>query len=613
MNLVHPGIQLQNRYLVLQPLGKGGWSQTFDVDDRGTVKVLKVLDLQRFHNLEGRQKAIALFEREAEVLRRLNYPGIPRVEPEGYFILSQEGQESIHCLVMEKINGLNLDQWLKQERSITPDCAIVWLKQLVQILAPLHEEGLIHRDIKPSNIMLQPDGQLTLIDFGGVREVSETYLRNVTGTGLISPGYTPPEQAEGRAVLQSDFFALGRTFVHLLTGDHPLDLERDPRSGKLLWADRVAAMPPLLADLIDYLMALLPGRRPQTPQIILRYLEEILAPASPPVLVRPGSPPPAPLVSRSPSQPLFRRLAAVFRPVVPVNPWEKVALRHTLSGHEDAISAIALSPDNQLLISGSYDTTIKLWSLRSKTLVQTLTHHRDRVTCLAISPDSYLVASSSHDKTVKLWSLDGNLQQTLTGHLHKINAVMFSPNGKLVISSSSAETKVWSTQTGRLLRSLSDAHAETVRTVAFHPNGKTCVIGYLKGTIEVWSPHTGQFLRTLSTNVGGVTTLAFSPDGQFLAGGIGRTLQLWHGSTGQYLRTLETLDSSFAVAFNPNSQVLASGGDRDVTLWQPHTGELRHRLSGHAGTIRAIAFSPDNTILASGSQDKTIKLWLPTP
>jgi len=617
VNFVYPGALLNNRYRVLQPIGKGGLSQTFDVDDAGITKVLKVLNLQRFDNTEGKKKTIALFQREADVLSRLNYPGIPNVDSDGYFVLSEPEQEPIHCLVMEKIHGLNLQQWLEQEHSqpITQDHAIAWLKQLVTILEKLHQEGLIHRDIKPSNIMLKPDGQLVLIDFGGVREITETYLRNVTGTGLISPGYTPPEQADGKAVLQSDFFALGRTLVHLITGTHPIDLEKDPRTGKLLWRDRASQISEPLADLIDYLMALLPSRRPRTPQLILKYLDELSAPTTLPdrpqtLINRPSrqSPP----LQRS----LLQKLGIVFRASSdPSVSWKRVALRGTLLGHTGTVATIAMSAEHHLLISGSYDTTIKLWSLRSKNLLETLCQHSDRVTNVAISPNSDCFASSSFDKTICLWSLPtGNLQQTLTGHRHRVNQVIFSPNGRILISSSSREINIWSVQTGRLLRSLSDSETDNVRAIAFNADGKTCVLGYLDGRLEVWNPHTGQLVYAVSSHMGGVTSIAVSADGRFLACSVGRTVQIWNAQTYKPLQILNNaFDGSSAIAYTPNSQVLASGGDKEIALWNPQTGNLLHRLLGHTNPIRTVAFSPDGTILASGSQDQTIKLWLPTP
>ncbi|MBD1902069.1 serine/threonine-protein kinase [Trichocoleus sp. DQ-A3] len=278
---IRPGILLQGRYRVVRQIGGGGFGQIFEVDDGGEAKVLKVLSLERFNNPIIKNKAIVLFQREAEFLSRIRHPGIPRVEPDGYFTWSGASSEPLHCLVMEKIAGCNLQEWLlaRSNQPITTEEARTWLTQLLEILQQLHQQQYFHRDIKLSNIMLRPQGQLVLVDFGAVREVTQSYLQqqkgNETGTVIISAGYTPPEQAEGRAVPQSDFFALGRTFVYLLTGKPPLDFPKNPQTGELIWRDQAPQVSPQLAGLIERMMAPFPGQRPQNSEKILQYLAEI--------------------------------------------------------------------------------------------------------------------------------------------------------------------------------------------------------------------------------------------------------------------------------------------------------------------------------------------------
>lgn len=277
-NLIQPGLLLQGRYRVIVRIGGGGFGDIFDVDDGGLIKVLKVLNLANFNNPDIKQKATILFQREAEFLMSQRHPGIPHVETDGYFNWPEGSSKALPCLVMEKIPGQNLQEWMlaRANQPITTETAIEWLTKLTQILNLLHDRKYFHRDIKPSNIMLKPDGQLVLVDFGAVREVTETYLRqqkeNCTGTAIISAGYTPSEQAEGHAVPQSDFFALGRTFVYLLTGKSPIELPKDAENGQLIWRDKATQLLPHLADLLDRMMAIFPGKRPQDCQEILQIL-----------------------------------------------------------------------------------------------------------------------------------------------------------------------------------------------------------------------------------------------------------------------------------------------------------------------------------------------------
>jgi serine/threonine protein kinase len=157
------------RYRATRLLGEGGFAKTFEVNDRGFTKVLKVLQLKE-------PKAIALFQQEALVLQKIKHPGVPRVEPQGYFTVRVRSNPTpIHCLVMQKIYGQNLEDWLgdRNHYPITQTEAIDWLKQLTEILQEVHRLQFFHRDIKPSNIMLQPNGQLALIDFGSVRKSPE--------------------------------------------------------------------------------------------------------------------------------------------------------------------------------------------------------------------------------------------------------------------------------------------------------------------------------------------------------------------------------------------------------------------------------------------------------
>ncbi len=239
---IHCGSELllQGRYRLVAPLGGGGFGRTFEVDDNGARRVLKVL-------LKEHPKAVELFKQEADVLVRLRHPGIPKVDRDGYFTFTPANStEAFHCLVMEKIAGANLQDWLKNRgRPISQEQALNWLKQLSEILDQVHRLNYFHRDIKPHNIMCKPNGQLVLIDFGTAREVSATYFAKVgqgqNVTGIVSPGYTPPEQTNGKAVPQSDFFALGRTFVYLLTGKPPTAFPENPRTGKLMWRKGAAS------------------------------------------------------------------------------------------------------------------------------------------------------------------------------------------------------------------------------------------------------------------------------------------------------------------------------------------------------------------------------------
>jgi serine/threonine protein kinase len=243
--------------------------------NKSSQKILKILKNPRLQDL---------FEREVRTLKKLDHPSIPKVL-DGYFRnTSNECQNEsfpVSWFVMEKVEGHTLEQYLQQEGTINQAQAIDWMRQLVEILAFIHQYAFYHRDIKPSNIMRReheqyPFGQLILIDFGSVRVSGlpeKSSRRNVTS--IVSPGYTPLEQLNGDAKPQSDFYALGRSFVQLMTGKHPIDLSQDKRTRNLNWHPQIQnKFEGWFIDLIDDLMDQQELNRPQDAQEILCRLRK---------------------------------------------------------------------------------------------------------------------------------------------------------------------------------------------------------------------------------------------------------------------------------------------------------------------------------------------------
>ncbi len=177
-----------------------------DIQNPSTALILKTL-------ISEDLKVRSLFEQEQILSNKLIHLGISK----GYdsFSVSIENHQEILCLVMEHIPGKNLEQWMIENGSIGQEQAVKWLKQLLITIGYLHEQQIIHRDIKPSNIICKPDGDLVLIDFGSAKQVTKKTINN---TAVGSFGFTAPEQFSGKAVIQSDFYALGKTLMYLLMG-----------------------------------------------------------------------------------------------------------------------------------------------------------------------------------------------------------------------------------------------------------------------------------------------------------------------------------------------------------------------------------------------------------
>ncbi|QSJ20886.1 WD40 repeat domain-containing protein [Nostoc sp. UHCC 0702] len=118
---------------------------------------------------------------------------------------------------------------------------------------------------------------------------------------------------------------------------------------------------------------------------------------------------------------------------------------HTLMGHSHIVGSLAMSADGKLLVSGSWDHTIKIWYLETGRLIRTLKGHTDRVYAIALCPDEQIIASGSADKTIKLWHLEtGELLATFTGHNNIVTALAFTASGEMLVSGSLDKTiKIW--------------------------------------------------------------------------------------------------------------------------------------------------------------------------
>ncbi|WP_373534009.1 protein kinase [Microcoleus sp.] len=568
-----------------------GFGNIYEVFQGFSAKILKVLKPE----WNNQPKAIELFKREYEVLKELSQQGVRGIpQAESYFEYATKPGLKLYCLVMEKVEGVDLIQWLNNNGKVNQTQALKWLREIVLILDKIHQKKYFHRDIKPPNIMMRNNGELVLIDFGTAREETQTYYQKVQGgqvTGISSVGYTPIEQQHGQAVAPSDFFALGRTFVHLLTGKHPLDMY-DPMRDVLNWRGYTENINPLLLDLIDDLMARLAADRPQNTQVILQRLERLdrleqnLKQPQNPV------PPPVPISHPQFSKKQIRNSLIVvgsitllglgivwLRPsgiditkLIPIQPinYTKISLAQTLSGHSDAVLSVAFSPDGKVLASGSYDKTIELWEVATGRKITSLTGHSNYVLSVAFSPDGRVLASGSFDKTIKLWEVaTGRVINSLSGHSEVVSSVAFSPDGQVLASGNDKTIKLWDVATGRVINTLS-GHSSSVYSVAFSPDGKVLASGSSDKTIKLWEVATGREINTLSGHSNTVSSVAFSPDGQVLASGsYDKTIKLWEVATGMQINTLsDHSDGVISVAFSPGGKVLASGsGDKTIKLW----------------------------------------------
>ncbi len=215
---------LDHRYEVQQLLGKKSGRRSLLAKDQvtGELVVVKLLSF----NSDFEWDDLKLFEREAETLKSLSHPAIPRYLD--YFEVNSPTIKGF-ALVQSYIPAQTLEQYLQAGRTFTEAEVKQVATAVLEILIYLHglHPAVIHRDLKPSNILLgersgNSVGQVYLVDFGSVQTVlaAEGGTRTVVGTY----GYMPPEQFGGRTVRASDLYSLGATLIYLITGKHPADL-----------------------------------------------------------------------------------------------------------------------------------------------------------------------------------------------------------------------------------------------------------------------------------------------------------------------------------------------------------------------------------------------------
>ncbi|NMG19385.1 serine/threonine protein kinase [Brasilonema bromeliae] len=239
------GQVLGDRYEIQQQLGKKAGRRTLLARDlvTGEMVVVKLLSFSSDFEWED----LKLFEREAETLKKIAHPSIPRYLD--YFEINSSNIKGF-ALVQTYIPAQTLDEYIKAGRTFTEAEVKQIAKALLTILIYLHEHKppTIHRDIKPSNILLtnrsgNSVGQIYLVDFGSVQTVAASEGGTMTVVGTY--GYMPPEQFGGRTVPASDLYSLGATLIYLVTGTQPADL---PQKDLRIQFEQAAILSPILTE-----------------------------------------------------------------------------------------------------------------------------------------------------------------------------------------------------------------------------------------------------------------------------------------------------------------------------------------------------------------------------
>ncbi|MBT9315037.1 nSTAND1 domain-containing NTPase [Leptothoe spongobia] len=286
-------------------------------------------------------------------------------------------------------------------------------------------------------------------------------------------------------------------------------------------------------------------------------------------------------------------------------------LLQAMSSHAGWVLQAVFSPDGQHIVSGGDDHLIKLWNLDGE-LLQYFEGHQNWVRDLCFSPDGSRLISASDDQNIHIWDLHGRLLDTLKGHRGSILSLDINSKGSQLISASDDNTiRLWQLESRDVTKLA--GHYGIVWDVCWRPDNTQLVSAGADQTLKVWSSgedgkHT--LLHTIHGHNSSIYSVDWSPDGQMIASASAdHTVKLWTVD-GQPLHTFQRHHNAvWSVKFSPDGTYLASAGsDRNIRLWDTDGSPLG-QLSGHAGTVWTVAFSPDGRYLVSGSEDGTLRRW----
>jgi len=284
----------------------------------------------------------------------------------------------------------------------------------------------------------------------------------------------------------------------------------------------------------------------------------------------------------------------------------------TFRGHRASVLAAAFSPDGQRIVTGSEDSTAKVWEAATGKELLTLKGHSYCVWSLAFSPDGRWIVTGGGDATAKLWeAATGKELLTLKGHKDRIRSVAFSPDGRRIATASDDNTaKLWDAVSGKELLTLTGRVSEVI-SVAFSPDSQRIVTGSYDRMVKVWDAATGKELLTLKGHNEGIVSLTFSPDGQrILTGSYDRTAKVWEAATGKELLTVRHSDGIPSAAFSPDGQRIVTGSlDRTAKVWEAVSGKELLSIGGPIGWTLSVALSRDGQRVVTGSWDHTAEVW----
>jgi WD40 repeat protein len=288
-----------------------------------------------------------------------------------------------------------------------------------------------------------------------------------------------------------------------------------------------------------------------------------------------------------------------------------IECRSRSDGRPTVVTGVAIAPDGRSIAAATDDHAVSVWDTGSGHLRARFDGHTDWVSAVAMTPDGAVVASGANDCTVCLWSLDERRRLLqLPACCGAVADVRFHPNGQqAAVVGFAGSLDIVNVSAGQITQQLGCSCSDQ-RAVAFSPVGTRMAAAGRDGRIRFWNLD-GVHETDVQADGRPIRALAFSPDGRWLAAaGDSRFVHILDADSRQPVVTLGVRPARvYALAFIDRQRLAVAGSDNRVRIWNLESEKVDAELTGHTGTVAALASSADGTMLVSGGYDTTLRVW----
>jgi WD40 repeat protein len=572
-----------NQYRILGPLGEGGMAAVYKAYQPSMDRQVAIKILPRLYAAEP--GFLARFEQEARVIASLEHPHIIPVHDFGE-------ADNYTYLVMRFVEGGTLADLLGKAPIPLVEIQRI-IGQIAGALDYAHGRGVIHRDVKPTNVLVDPQRNCLLTDFGIAKMVEGTSALTVSGAFLGTPKYASPEQARGEKLTgRSDVYSLGIILYEMATGRPPFEAET-PMALIFKHANDPLPLPRSINEDVPE----------QLENVILKALAKSkedryatageLAAALKSVSLTAPTPTPSP----DPSPATVRRVEA--RPSRPL-PWRWIGI-----GGGALIGIIAIGVGLVLFLpmlsASPTPEPLKPTSTIAVAVDQPTLTPDSGLTPLIRQPDSAnLITIFNVQNLVEDWLLT----------LGSIEAIELSPSGDVLAVAGGMGTWLFDVETMNTLRLLNPG--SIVIDLSWSPDGTSIATASIDGVADLWNADSGELVVSLFGHEASLGAIAWSPDGAWVAtSAFDGSIRIWDANSGESAQVIDDISSgTISLVWNPHSDVIAAGSqDGTIRVWDAYAGTMMMLLGQHDGAVEALDVGPSGTLVASGGTDGRVKIW----